>query len=97
MTSSEGGSRIDRPFEGGFESTSGIFMVIYYHMLIPGTNLLQRSTIQLLVLRGTKQLKGRLFLSKAHTQVKVIFLQIINIYGYARIRTLDLEHWLAFD
>ena len=26
----------DRSFKGGFEATSGIFVAIYYHVLIPG-------------------------------------------------------------
>ena len=35
MTSSEGGSQLDRPFEGGFEATSGISMVISCHVCYP--------------------------------------------------------------
>ena len=30
MSSSEGGSQINRPFKGGFEAISGFFMAIYY-------------------------------------------------------------------
>ena len=32
MTSSEGGCQLDRPFESGFEATSGISMAIYHHV-----------------------------------------------------------------
>ena len=31
---------MNRPFEGGFETSSGIFVVIFYHMLIPSNQLI---------------------------------------------------------
>ena len=34
---------MNRPFEGGFEAISGIFLVIYYHLLIPWNQL--RATV----------------------------------------------------
>ena len=37
MTSSEEGSQLDRPFEGGLETTSGISMAMYYHVGYPLT------------------------------------------------------------
>ena len=44
---------MNRTFEGGFEATSEIYLVIYYHMLVPWNQLSAMVSIQLLVLRQT--------------------------------------------
>ena len=53
-----------RPFEGGFEATSGIFVAIYYHLLIPGNELKVTVSIQSISIEA-KLCKLKTFLSIA--------------------------------
>ena len=68
MASSGGGSLLKRPFEGGFEATLGIFLVIYYHALVPGAKLVKRSCT-IFSTRRTHTAKTGLVGEQIHTHI----------------------------